>query len=342
MEHYAKKEDDKVYGTVLRQVHGYNIKTGKTVQLYEESFEDNVMNDYESYVSVYDGKFYLVKHELDYSKTKFNPNGNKPLSDYEPETKSFLYEYDLDKNKVKQLFEIPAGATVARMTNKRFMLRVNNELYICDLDGSNMQKSERLEYFPTHKVGTLAFGYIDNGFQYYDLKTNETKEIPIKEFKFIANKNTTLTERGLYFFVCTSDDAYLDALKAYGKFRAEHPEIPYDEIDEQYNKTYGSVQSVRYGGKSQIWRCDYDGSNMELLYELDNSIVRFVGINDKYAYAIVTIADPENEYQIIPEYKSRQCVIDFETGEITPLPLTELILPENAYHTKEEMYNSMK
>lgn len=326
----------------LRQVHGYNIKTGKTVQLYKESFEADVLTDYDLSLSVYDGKFYLVKHELDYSKTSFDANGSKPLSDYEPETKSYLYEYDLDKNKTKELFEIPAGASVVRMTNKRFMLRIDDEYYTCDLDGSNLQKSDGLEFFPIHKVGTFAFAYIENGFEYYDLKTNQSKEVLIEEFKFTANKNTSFTEKGLFFFVCTSDDAYLDAVKAFGKFRTEHKGMPDDEIIELYNKTYGSVQSVRYGGKSQIWRCNYDGSNMELLYELDNSIVRFVGINDKYAYAIVSIADPENDYQIIPEFESRQCVIDFESGEITPLPLLELILPENAYYTQEEMRDSMK
>ena len=339
IEHYTRS--DKVMGT-FRQVHGYNIKTGMTVQLYTEGFEEDVFTDFESYISVFDGKFYIVKHELDYSKTSFNPNGSKPLSDYKPETKSYLYEYDLDKNKIKQLFEIPAGAAVARMTNKRFMLSVDGELYTCGLDGSNMQKSDGMEYFPTHKLGTLAFGYIDNGYRYYDLKTNETKEVVIEEFKYTANKNTTYTENGVYFHVCTSDDAYTAALEAWRAFRAEHQEMSYEEAEALYNQANGSVQSVRYGGKSQIWRCDYDGSNMEMVYELDNSIVRFVGINDKYAYAIVIIADPENDYQIIPEFKSRQCVIDLESGEITPLPLLELILPENAYYTKEEMRDSMK
>lgn len=336
IQHYTTS--DKIYGS-FRRVHGYNIKTGMTVELYSEGFEENIFTDFESYISVFDGKFYIVKHVLDYSNTSFDPKGNKPLSDYEPETKSYLYEYDLDKNKVKELFEIPAGAMVVRMTNKRFMMRIDEDLYTCNLDGSNLQKSDGMNFFPTHKIGTRAFAIIDNGYEFYDLKTNKTTEIKIEDFKYTANKNTTLTANGMYFHTCTSDEAYDEVLAAWKPFMAEHSDLNPDEAHKLYEETY-KPQEVRYGGKAQIWRCDHDGSNLEMLVEIDNAIARFVGSSDKYAYVVLTLADPNNGYEVIPEYKGRQCFVDLETGEITPIPLLELILPENAFYTKEEMYNS--
>ena len=99
IQHYTKK--DPVYGT-LRQLHAYNIKTGQTVELFADSFEDNTYTNFQTAISVFDGNFYIVKHELDYSGTKFKPNGSKPLSDYEPETKSYLYEYNIEKNKMTE------------------------------------------------------------------------------------------------------------------------------------------------------------------------------------------------------------------------------------------------
>ena len=330
-----RPSNDPVYGT-LRQIHGYNIKTGKTIELYADSFENGTFTNHEYSISVFDGKLYIVKHIMDYSATGFKPNGRKPLSDYEPATRSFLYEYDLDNNKVTELFEIPAGAYAARMTNKRYILYVDEEFYTCDLDGSNLQKSDGMEYFPTHKIGTLAFCYLENGFRVYDLKTNQTTDVNIEEFKFNAMKDdVTVTANGLYFNACTSDEEYEAVSAARKEYKNQHKDMDRAELNKLLDEMF-DLNKARYSGKAQIWRCDHDGGNMAVVIEIDNATATFIGSTDKYAYLLLKQADPNNNYELIPSINGGKCYIDLKTGEITPIPLLELTLPENAWLTKEE------
>ena len=74
---------------------------------------------------------------------------------------------------------------------------------------------------------------------------------------------------------------------------------------------------------------------MATVIEIDNATATFIGSTDKYSYLLLNQADPNNNYELIPAI-SGKCYINLESGEITPIPLLELILPENAWLTEEE------
>ena len=343
IQHYTKK--DPVYGT-LRQLHAYNIKTGQTVELFADSFEDNTYTNFQTAISVFDGNFYIVKHELDYSGTKFKPNGSKPLSDYEPETKSYLYEYNIEKNKMTELFEIPDGAHVRRITNKRFLIRTEDgEYYFCNLDGSNLQKSDVLDFFPMRAIGTLSFTYTETGYKVYDLKTNQTTYVEIDDLDYDPVKELTITANNSYIHVYdwTTEEEYKAVSAERRTFMDEHFEMDPEELNELVDEVFGlRVRKANYGGKAQIWKCNHYGNDLELVLEIEYATTRFIGITDKYAYIVLSKADPDNEFRLFPEFKSQPSYLNLETGEITPIPELELILPENAWHTKEEMLENLK
>ena len=342
IQHYTKNDD--VYGT-FRQLHAYNIKTGQTVELFADSFEENTYTNFQTAISVFDGNFYIVKHELDYSGTKFNPNGSKPLSNYEPETKSYLYEYNIEKNKMTELFEIPDGAIVRRITNKRFLIKADGEYYTCNLDGSNLKKSDGLEFFPFRAIGTLAFTYTETGYKVYDLKTNQTTYVDIDEIEFNHLKELTITENSSFIHVYewTTEEEYRAVLAERNAFMDEHIDMDPLELNELVDELFGlRYRKANFGGTAQIWKCDHYGNNLELALEIEYATTRFIGITDKYAYIVLSKADPDNEFRLFPEFKERPCYISLETGEITPIPELELILPENAWHTQEEMLENLK
>ncbi len=283
------------YGSSYKQYRNmlaYNVKTGAWHEIYSEGLEDNISTEYTGN-SIWEDKMYIVKHVLDYSKTGFRRGDSRPMSDYKPETKSYLYEYDIAKNTQKELFEIPAGATVNRITNKRFILTVDGEYFTCDLDGSNMQKSEVLDFLPYNRNGNYAYQYIDSKhIKVYDLKTDTAKTVTL----------TDLDTRGNPIF---TDD--------------------------------GILISTSFKGKAQIWQSDLEGENFEVIFEWDKADARYVGATEKYLF--VAMVDSKSGGSATSGYlgANRRC-IDLETGEYKPIPLLELILPENAWLESEGNY----
>ena len=267
---------DKVYGS-FDKVFAYNLISGNIIDIYDESFVDSIATDWED-LSLFDGKIYLVKHVLDYSKTKFNPENEKALSEYEPETQSYLYEYNLDNNSYRELFDIPDGARVHRLTNKRFLLYYDETFYTCSLDGTNLQPCQTLDFIPDNKMGYLAFSPLENGYKFYDIRTDEITEVNIEEFKFEISYLYMLTVEGIYFHTLTSREAYNAERGKKQEFYAQHPDKTTDELSLLFAK---HLHTILYSGKSQFWRCDHDGGNLELAFEWENSTSRFIGNTDK-------------------------------------------------------------
>lgn len=159
----------------------YNLKTGAFHEIYSEGLADSISTEYTGN-SVWEGKMYIVKHVLDYSETGFKVGGDKPMSEYKPKTESYLYEYDIAANTQKQLFKIPAGANVNRITNKRFLISLDGEFFTCNIDGSDMQKSEVLDFVPCNKNGNYAYSLVDSKhIKVYDLKTDTVKNVTLTD-----------------------------------------------------------------------------------------------------------------------------------------------------------------
>ena len=94
------------------------------------------------------------------------------------------------------------------------------------------------------------------------------------------------------------------------------------EASEAYTKL---TDAVRYSGKAQIWRSDFEGKSLELIFEIENAHIQSICGNDKVVFGFVTRGDPNNGFAELPLVNEGRSMINLETGEITPIPYLDLI-----------------
>ena len=85
--------------------------------------------------------------------------------------------------------------------------------------------------------------------------------------------------------------------------------------------------TIKYSGTAQIWRSNFEGGDLQMIFEKENAVIQTVCGSDKYVFGYVWYGDPNNNYEEIPIVNEGRSMINLETGEITPVPLLDLIPP---------------
>lgn len=315
-----KYQYDSTLGSYYELI-AYNLKTGESAVVYSEKFENMIKIDW-SGGTAYGNKLYMTKHILDYSKTDFNAEGKTKLETYTPTTRSFAYEYDLDKKTHTELFELPEGWGIKAFSNKRLLvIEDTGKYYTCNFDGTNMVKTDVLDFSPQNMVGTYAYDYIEDGFKLYDLKTNTQKTVTVDEFALY--RDCIITDSGVMYNTFTTIDEWNEMKAGREAYIAEHG----SNSAMQYQKM---CDAVMYKGTSQLWQSDHEGNGLKLVFEKENANIRYLFGNDRYVYCYVKYGSGSTS-----ENKGRS-VIDLETGEIISIPSLDIFLGENYQLVVEE------
>ncbi|MGM9641654.1 MAG: hypothetical protein ACI3XI_00450 [Eubacteriales bacterium] len=309
---------DKVYGTI-NQSYVYNLKTGEAKNIFAQNMEADLLTKYSSRY-IFGDTYYVVKDILDYSETDYDPASGDPLSDYEPKTVSILCEYDFKKDRVKELFEIPAGYSLSIVSSKRFFFTAPEDgIYSCDRNGENMKKEDVLDFSPYVVCGTYAYKVEEKtqDMKIYDLRTNTMTEFPNE----VKSLEWCITDFGIIKNDLSVRDELLKLDGSYKELKKENPDLTPAEHLRMCNK-------LRCNGTTQIWRWSLDGSNPQKIFELEKGYVAILQGTKDYLYGYLRQPDPNNDYEEAPYENSGRVYINLKTGEITPVPYLELIVPE--------------
>lgn len=300
---YGVKDDD--FGN-LQIAYAYNLKTGETIDIFKYDLKELVATTYTGRY-VFGNKLYTTMNKLDYTNTGFKPGGDLPLSEFDPETRSYLYVLDFDTQKETELFEVPANYVLMAVTNRRyFFVSEDGDCYSCDLEGNNMKIEKNLNFSPQELCGTYCykFDYDKRIINMYDLRTDQAKEIPMES----SYQKYYLTNEGI---VCstfsTADERYAEAIRSGDPAR---------------------INKVRHEGTALIYLMDYDFSNPELIFEKERTGIDIYFINDKYFFTQTTTIDPDNPTIRIDYQNHGRHVINRETGEITSVPYLDIVIPD--------------
>ncbi len=314
--------NDDVYGMIYESF-AYNALTGEKQDILINEYGEMTVTKWAG-TSVYGNKLYSIKKYMDYSDTGYVPGGDEPMSSFTPETVCVFSYYDFDTKKTVELFEIPDGYGIYAVTNKRFFFRTSEGEFIsCTYDGKNTKKEEVFDFIVLNKIGPYAYFTDNKGFDRYDLKTDTKKRF---EIGFSCYQSPTFTKQGIVFDTWTTIDETAEFSKTYKDFAAAHPDLRGMELQDAFMEAYNTV---RYSGTAQIWRCDFEGEGLELIFEKENAVIRTVCGNDKYLFGNVFFGDPDNNFKELPYENEARSIINLETGEITPIPLFELIPPSD-------------
>ncbi len=305
---------DDVYVSRNRQLF-YNLQTGEARYFFEEDLESEIVTRWASCCS-FGNTFYNIKQTFDLTETSFDPSGNKSMYDYAPKTKQILCEHDLDKGEMTELFEIPENYILIAVSNKRFFFTDDtNAFYSCNRDGSNMVKEDNFDFVPVDMVGSYAYELYDqNGFNVYDLTTNQKKSVTAEYEEY---ERCFLAEDGVLFDYVGGMEKYREFQAAKQQFYAEHEGMERTEITKLYQ---GKLKEALLSGPSKIYKCDFNGENMRLIYEEENAaIATFYGTED-YIFCL-------RSKLIDGNVSKRFCAINLKTGEIKDPPLLEVVVP---------------
>ena len=300
---YGVKDDD--FGN-LQIAYAYNLKTGEAIDIFKYDINGLIATTYTGRY-VLGNNLYTTMNKLDYSNTDFLPGGDAPMSEFEPETRSFLYVLDFDTQKETKLFEVPANYVLMAVTNRRyFFSNEDGEFYSCDLEGKNMKMEKNLNFAPQELCGTYCykFDYEKRIINMYDLRTDQAKQIPMES----SYQKYYLTNEGI---VCstfsTADERYAEALKSGDPAK---------------------INEVRHEGTALIYLMDYDFGNPGLIFEKERAGIDIYFINGKYFFTQTTTIDQDDPLIRIDYKNHGRHVINRETGEIIPVPYFDLTIPE--------------
>ncbi|MBR4033735.1 MAG: hypothetical protein IKJ04_02905 [Clostridia bacterium] len=308
---YLKFMTDDEYGSVMSEIM-YNLKTGEVRENFSDDYGEKVVSKWRNGWYV-DGKYYKVNSVMDYSKTGYTPGSGQKLSDFKPVTRQYVYEYDFDTDESKKLFEITDECFGFMATSERFYIeRPDGTEYSIKKDGTDKREENRPA--ASNFVGTYSILSNTNGFSVYDLKTDETKEV-IWEYSVLGN--LCVTEKGVLSAHQTKYDEWDNFSVA--DYRKEHPNLTSEEINNEARKILAS-------GTAQIWQCDYMGDNNHVIFELPSGNIKIISAYGDYVFATVSKIDPETGKHL-EGYKSQPCCINITTGEITPIPQLDIVVP---------------
>lgn len=307
---------DDIYST-RNHVTFYNLKTGEAKQFFEENLESEIMTRWTSGCS-FGNNFYNIKQILDYSETEFNPDGNKSMYDYTPKTKQILCEYDLDAGRVTELFEIPENFSVFAISNKRFFFIDDTDaFYSCNRDGNNMVKEDHLDFIPEDMVGSYAYEFNQlDGFNVFDVKNNQKRSVRVE---YDEIEECYLADDGVLLDYAEGTEKRNELKAKQTQFFAEYQSkgMKTDEIREIY---YNALEEALHSGYARVYKCDFDGENMRLIYEEENAYIASIYATEDYLFAM-------RSKRIDDETVKERCIINLKTGEIKEPPLLEVIVP---------------
>lgn len=312
---YLKKKDNESF----TETYLYNLKTGESTRAFEVVREEMSVSRWNSLFS-YDDKLYNVKCYLDYTNSGYDPKGNKPMREFTPETTSWLCIYDFETKKYEELFEVPADYQICAVSNMRYFFQSpEDEIYSCDHDGNNFKKEDILDFSPRYLCGSYAYGAVEEGWKIYDVSSDTVRTLLIDD----ASYASYITDIGVLVCTFTTCEEWMALDEK--SFAEAHPEIP---LKERTQAWVDELNRIMYSGSAQIWKIDLEGSKRELVFEEEHAFIRIFHATGDYAFAVATYGDPDNDYAVLPRENSGRSVINLNTGEITPIPLLDLVLPE--------------
>ena len=308
---YLRFVTDDEYGSVMSEIM-YNLKTGEVRENFSDDYGEKVVSKWRNGWYV-DGKYYKVNSVMDYSKTGYTPGSGQKLSDFKPVTRQYVYEYDFDTDESKMLFELDDVCRSFMATNERFYIEQSDGNCV-SIKKDGTDKREEPKIAASNFVGTYSILYNTNGFSVYDLKTDETKEV-IWEYSVLGN--LCVTEKGVLSAHQTKYDEW-DNFSA-GDYRKEHPNASSTDINNAARKILAS-------GTAQIWQCGYMGEDNHVIFELPAGRIEVISAYGEYVFAKVSKYDTDTgEY--LEGYKNKTCSINVKTGEITPIPQLDIVVP---------------
>ncbi len=98
---------------------------------------------------------------------------------------------------------------------------------------------------------------------------------------------------------------------------------------ELQNAFIAECNKVKYFGTAQVWRSNFEGEELEVIFEKENAVIQTICGSDKFLFAYVIFGDPDNGYKEITYENEGRSMINLETGEITPVPILEFIPPSD-------------
>ena len=308
---YIIKKDDDEYSVLNTEIM-YNLKTGECRNVYVDDLGSAVLSRWTA-GTYFDGKYYVVNSIMDYSDTDYKPGKGQNLSKYVPITKRILYEYDFETDTSKQLFEIGDDWSLGKVSNERFYYRDSaGEYFSTKKDGTDKRKEAEADC--SNVVGTYTIFYTPKGYTVHDLKTDELKEVI---FDYLTVGMVTVTEKG----ILSATQTKLEENKNFSvqEYREQHPDATSREINNYKRKLLSS-------GSAQIWQCDYMGDNNHVIFELPAAQIEIIAASGDYVFAYVSKYNTETG-EIVEGFNVTPCCINIVTGEITPIPELEIVVP---------------
>lgn len=308
---YLRYNFDDEYGSVKSEIM-YNMKTGELRSVFCDDFGEEVVSKW-LYGWYSDGKYYKINTVLDYSHTSYKPGGDIPISNYKPITKDYIYEYDFETNVSRMVYEIPGICGGFQVTHERFYIALSeDDVFSIKKDGTDKRQEKLVK--ANNFVGTYAIYGEKNGFIATDLRTNEAQEI-VWDHSVVGKM--CITEKGILYAQQTKYDEW-DNFSA-KDYRKEHPNASTAEVNNAAKKLLAS-------GTAQIWECGYLGEDNKLIFELPAARIEIISAYGDYVFAKVSKFNPDTGANL-EGYQNQTCCINIKTGEITPIPQFEIIVP---------------
>ena len=308
---YVKSKVSDEYGTMKTDIM-YNLKTGECRNVFVNDYGKEVVSKWLN-GWYFDGKYYNVNSVMDYSNTGYKPGSGQRLSDFEPVTKQYLYEYDFETNTSKMLFEIFEEWNTFLVTKEKFYVQKNDgKAFYLSKDGT--EKTPTPKITASNFVGTYAILYNPNGFTVYNMKNDETKDV-VWDHTVVGRM--CVTEKGILYAHQTKYDEWDNFSVA--DYRKEHPNASSTDINNAARKILAS-------GTAQIWQCGYMGEDNHVIFELAAGRIEVIAAYGDYVFAKVSKYDTDTgEY--LEGYNNKTCSINVKTGEITPIPQLDIVVP---------------
>lgn len=180
-----------------------------------------------------------------------------------------------------------------------------------------MAKEEYLDFIPEDMVGSYAYSFYEqDGFTVFDISTNRKRSVSVEYDEYY---DCYLAEDGVLLDQVVGFEKYLDLKSKRAEFRTEHQNkgMTNDEIALLYQD---ELENALHSGHARVYKCDFDGENMRLIYEEENAVIASVYATEDYLFAI-------RSKRIDSQTVSENCMINLKTGEIKTPPLLEVIVP---------------
>ena len=303
------------YG-LLKYTELYNLKTGELKSEFAPDVGDFVMNVWDG-GSYFEGKLYKIKKTLDYTNTGYDPDGDVSASKFTPETVFTLCEFDLETHKLKELFEVPNYYGLQTVSNKRFYFAGLDDdyYYSCTRDGKDFRREDVRTIRTDEHIGSYVFEYTSDGYIYYDVATNTQKEVKLD---FTLGAKPIVTEDGVFYSTYTTID---EAIKYQEEKKGKIPTMTY----------VTGLNNIIYKGTAQIWKSDFEGNNLELVYEKSKAVLTMMFADENYLYVKCTTATTG-----LTNQNEGRSVINIKTGEMTVIPYLEMVIPPDYVPPQDE------